>query len=139
MFMLKINPKLLQEAFPINKVEVFFDAEDHSNFLGFTWEMISQGRVPVGLDTSDTDFNEIGKTGGEKQHTLTVNEIPSHKHNVSFSTQLGNAEQRLALGSNSGITGITGVYGTPTVNSGGDKPHNNLQPYIVMAFWKRIA
>lgn len=139
MFMLKLNPKLLQEAFPINKVEVFFDAEDHSNFLGFTWEMISQGRVPVGLDTSDTDFNEIGKTGGEKTHTLTVNEMPSHKHNVSFSTVLGNAEQRLALGANSGTTGTTGVYGTPTVNAGGNQPHNNLQPYIVMAFWKRIA
>lgn len=94
-----------------------------------------KGRTVVGLNSSDTDFKTLGKTGGEKTHKLTVNEMPSHKHNVSFSTQLGNAEQRLALGSNSGgTTGTTGVYGTPTVDAGGNQPHNNLQPYIVLNY-----
>ena len=72
MFMLSLNPKLLQEPFPINKVEVFFDDLDHSNFLGYTWEMVSQGRFPVGLDTNDTDFNIIGKTGGEFFESLSA-------------------------------------------------------------------
>ena len=76
MFML--NPKLYEEAFPINKVEVFFDALDHSNFLGFKWQQVGKGRVPVGLDTSDSDFNTVGKMGGEKTHKLTIAEMPSH-------------------------------------------------------------
>lgn len=38
-----------------------------------------QGRVPVGL-SSENDFDELGKTGGEKSHTLTVDEMPSHTH-----------------------------------------------------------
>lgn len=133
MFML--NPKLLSEAFPVNKVEVFFDAEDHSNFLGFNWEMISQGKMPIGLNTSDTDFNLIGKTGGEKMHTLTVDEIPSHQHRMASYTGSGSTND----GYNAYVG--NGVYraGLYTNNTGGGEPHNNMPPYIVMAFWKRIA
>lgn len=131
--MLKLNPKLLQEAFPINKVEVFFDAEDHSNFLGFTWEMISQGRVPVGLDTSDTNFNEIGKTGGEKTHKLTIDEMPKHRHDMNYGSSLGGD------GSGYAFSGTVGSGPAAMFYAGSNQPHNNLQPYIVMAFWKRIA
>lgn len=139
--MLKLNPKLLQEAFPINKVEVFFDAEDHSNFLGFTWEMISQGRVPVGLDNTDKDFNKIGQTGGEKTHTLTINEMPKHNHSlVGYRATTADASatdkrpRLYAQGSGSAWDGGDSIQPT-----GVGQEHNNLQPYIVMAFWKRVA
>ena len=140
--MLKLNPKLLQEAFPINKVEMFFDAEDHSNFLGFTWELISQGRVPVGLDTSDTDFNEIGKTGGEKTHKLTIDEMPTHDHNVTKNTNdnlVLMAQAQNKFGDAGTGTGSGWYWNRGIPKQGGNKSHNNLQPYIVMAFWKRIA
>ena len=132
MFML--NGKLLSNAFPINKVEVFFDDLDHSDFLGFTWERVGSGKVPVGLDTSDTDFNTIGKTGGEKTHKLTVNEMPKHSHSYTKMTDS-------SYFNNNGSGVISGYYNTfpDTGTAGGDQPHNNLQPYIVMAFWKRIA
>ena len=38
------------------------------------------GRVPVGYASSDTDFNAVGNTGGEKTHKLTTTEMPSHGH-----------------------------------------------------------
>ena len=145
MFML--NPKLLAEAFPINKVEVFFDAEDHSNFLGFQWEMVSQGKMPIGLNTSDADFNSIGKTGGEKAVTLTLNEVPPHYHYLNNN---GNDDTRLTM--NAAPTGGNNynVYmdsASSTENgpyivtnySGGGQQHNNMPPYIVMAFWRRVA
>lgn len=128
-----LNPKLLAEAFPINKVEVFFDAEDHSNFLGFQWEKVSQGRIPIGLDNTDTDFNTIGKIGGEKEHTLTIDEIPPHSHPLAVE------------GGSSGRYGAKLQQGNTTtdnfaiINNGGGQAHNNMPPYIVMAFWKRIA
>lgn len=134
MFML--NPKLLSEVFPINKVEVFFDAENHSNFLGFQWEMVSQGKVPIGLDTSDTDFNEIGKTGGEKEVTLGIEHIPPHDHNDGKINEAITAND----GGRSAVIVHKSESGTiPTTKTGGGQPHNNMPPYMVMAFWKRVA
>lgn len=127
------NPKLLSEAFPINKVEVFFDAEDHSNFLGFQWEMVSQGKMPIGLNTSDTDFNLIGKTGGEKEVTLTIAQIPPHSHELYCSGTGGNSSSLQRVTNN-------GVWdANKTKSTGGGQPHNNMPPYIVMAFWRRVA
>ena len=38
------------------------------------------GRVPVGYNSADTDFATVGHTDGEKTHTLSVTELPSHRH-----------------------------------------------------------
>ena len=95
-----------------------------------------KGKVTIGQDTIDTDFNTIGKTGGEKEHTLTIDEMPAHNHNLNGYTDMvsntGNEYYKTVKGSNS--------YGIGnTKNSGGDQAHNNLQPYQVVAYWKRIA
>lgn len=131
MFML--NPKLLVEAFPINKVEVFFDALDHSNFLGFSWELIAEGKFPVGYDPNDTDYNQVGKTGGEKEHILTVEEMPKHRHNMNYGDALG------GNGTGYAYSGTIGSGPAAMLPAGNDQPHENRPPYIVMAFWKRIA
>ena len=44
-------------------------------------------RIPVGKDSNDTDFNLLGNTGGEKTHTLTIQEMPSHNHPVYIDEQ----------------------------------------------------
>lgn len=120
------------EIFPINKVEIFYDNLDHSDYLGYSWELISQGRVPVGLDVNDTDFNEIGKLGGEKKHKLTVDEMPAHTHGIST---MGGSE----LASGYSYVNGGGYNNAFTQATGGNQPHNNMQPYIVMAFWRRVA
>lgn len=127
-----LNRELLNALLPINKVELFYDDLDHSNYFGYTWELISQGRVPVGLDVNDTDFNEIGKIGGEKKHKLTVNEMPAHTHGIST---MGGSELASGYSYANG-----GSYNNAfTQATGGNQPHNNMQPYIVMAFWRRVA
>ena len=63
------------EIFPINKVEIFYDNLDHSDYLGYSWELISQGRVPVGLDVNDTDFNEIGQEVYYLLHGVTAHAL----------------------------------------------------------------
>jgi microcystin-dependent protein len=97
-------------------------------------------RVPVGKDSSDSDFNTLGKTGGEKTHTLTVDEMPSHSHqfravrdaiNTDSQGTDGNAKSINGQGNNTGFT----PYGVDSIqDAGGDQPHNNLQPYIVTNF-----
>lgn len=90
-----------------------------------------KGRTLVGKDSTDTDFNELGKTGGEKTHTLTVDEMPSHKHELIVNKQQGgvNAALQPTWGTAFSSTDSGSVLAT-----GGDQPHNNLQPHIVTNF-----
>ena len=110
---------------PVGKVEVFFDNNDHGNYLGFTWERTSIGRVPVGIDSSDTDFDTIGETGGEK--------INSELHCGSSTWGLTN--------STPGYMDRTIVRANPISQDHTEisAEISNLQPYQVMAFWKRIS
>lgn len=107
------------------------------------------GRVPVGVDSTQTEFNAVGKTGGAKQHTLTANEIPHHVHDMSHIHPVqwmnfninGNTH---GVGSGDRVTTIgTGPYQYPielppvyqnTGGAGGGLPHNNLQPYISLRY-----
>jgi microcystin-dependent protein len=118
-----------------------------------------QGRVPVGKDTSQTEFDALGETGGAKTHTLTVDQMPSHthtqnSHNHSHRQWIFNGAghgggNRYGFGyaANTGAANDTGAasssgevqYGNyPTTatnqNTGGGQAHNNLQPYLVLNY-----
>jgi microcystin-dependent protein len=94
-----------------------------------------KGRVPVGLDSSQTEFNSLNKKGGEKTHTLTINEMPSHNHRT----------EEIAAGLYSGwgnksdngwvSAAVQGTGGNWNVGyTGGGQAHNNLQPYITVNY-----
>lgn len=93
-----------------------------------------KGRVPVGLNSNDTDFDTLGETGGEKAHTLTVQEMPTHNHAVSTNINCS------SFGTNNAL--VRGAGGEIEVkdssqyinNSGDGQAHNNLQPYIVLNY-----
>lgn len=126
--------EVMNLIYPVNSIVIKADNEDYSDWLGFEWERTLIGRVPVGIDSSDSDFNAIGKVGGEKEHTLTIDEIPDHSHGAAISGGTGNVYT-----AGSFLSGQSPLYYIPTNAVGGDQPHNNLQPYQVVAFWKRIA
>lgn len=141
-----LNPKLLVEAFPINKVEVFFDALDHSDFLGFTWERIAEGKFPVGYNPNDSDYNQIGKTGGEKAHKLEKEELPPtyiYPNEGNNDPIIGGFDTTTGVNYYSLKTGVTNnnspklTANNPIMHTA--LAHENRPPYIVMAFWKRIA
>jgi len=86
-----------------------------------------KGRVSVGHDTAQTEFDVLGETGGEKTHQLTVAELPAHTH--SFYTLA-----QLTVGGGPGYYGLWGDGGSTTGSTGSDAPHNNLEPYIVLNY-----
>lgn len=106
-----------------------------------TWQSWGTGRVPVGVDTNQTEFNSVEKTGGEKTHTLTRAEMPTHTHGAN-SQWVGYADSGTWLSIPSGSGFQTGTYersGYTTQSAGGGDAHNNLQPYITCYMYKRIS
>ena len=101
---------------------------------GGTWQLWGQGKVPVGIDTTDTDFDTIEKTGGTKNVTLTIDQIPPHQHVMPSTAKFGNPGNV-----NFGASGDWKGGDYFTWPAGGGQPHNNLQPYITCYMWKKTA
>lgn len=120
--------------YPVGSIYLSVNDTNPSTWFGGTWEQIAKGRTLVGVDTSDTDFNTVKKIGGEKNHTLTINEMPSHTHNIIRS---GNS-------SSPGYSSFfqSSVYSgenSPLSSTGGNQPHNNIPPYFTCYIWCRTA
>ena len=131
------------DAYPIGSI--YMNASNSANpasLLGFgTWASFGAGRVLVGLDSTQSEFNSIGETGGAKTaaHTLTTAEIPSHTHTIqgrNYNISLHDIAGTVLEPYNTSH----GSAQTPTTNStGGDQPHNNMPPYLATYMWKRTA
>ena len=118
---------------------------------GTTWTPFGEGKVLVGVDPADTtdeDFDIVGKEGGAKTHTLTEDEMPSHRHSEGIPRDSNGTDDNYALYSTAGSdesilfehdTGYTGGVGATDTTAGVTSAHNNLQPYITVYMWKRTA
>jgi microcystin-dependent protein len=92
-----------------------------------------KGRVIVGKDASDSDFDTLNETQGSKTHTLTTDEMPNHRHETYASRQTNTT----ATGSNGRLTGLTSSPGANQGNTsyeGGGNAHNNIQPSLVLNY-----
>ena len=137
----KLGGKTLAEImltlYPVGAVYISANSTSPASLFGGTWESIG-GRFLLGADAT----YEAGSTGGEKDHTLTLNEIPSHNHKGIFITGIG----MVWKGSyNTGTTyGVdTGEQGSDSIfytgPAGGDRAHNNMPPYLAVYIWKRVS
>ena len=147
----EIAQSFLDTIYPIGSI--YTNATNSTNpgtLLGFgTWTAFGAGRVPVGIDSGDTDFDTAEETGGAKTHTLTIDEMPAHDHIPNRNTYDShnyllrkNSNGAGSVGDLDTTVGEPGLRGTdaafPEIEGGGSD-HNNLQPYIVVYMWKRTA
>lgn len=120
---------LLSLVFPIGSTYVTQTNTNPNTILGFgTWERL-KGKVCLGLDEDDNDLKTIGNTGGEKAHTLTLNEIPV---NQIITTNVSSA-------ATDGYIMRGGYTKAAGYNMGGqNQSHNNMPPYEVVGYmWIR--
>ena len=85
-------------------------------------------RVPVCIDSWQTEFDVLGETGGAKTHSLSVAEMPAHTHTFWIGVGGGGASIPGQVSDNTVDTTVT------TNSNGSGTAHNNLQPYIVLNY-----
>lgn len=120
-----------QGAYPVGAIYLSVTEVDPSSLFGGTWERIG-GRFLLGADSAYA----AGSTGGEAAHTLTVDEMPRHNHEIDNLNTSGNttpfmtvqAQDKKGYGGN-----------MHTMYAGGGKAHNNLPPYLAVYMWQRVS
>lgn len=152
---------------PIGGLYFSTNSTNPATSLGYgTWSAFGTGKMFVGFDSGQTEFDTDEETGGAKTVTLTTGEIPAHTHGnksltgaayfhgASSATVLTTnvsgilSGQSLRTSYRSGGSNIGGAnsYDGFAVDAshehtsvGGGGSHNNLPPYIVIRAWKRTA
>ena len=129
------------ELYPVGSIYMSTNNTSPASMFGGTWEQIKDKFL---LSAGDT--YSAGSTGGEATHTLTINEMPSHNHQLRCSTTdywsgvpyfltksaaSGNADGEILQGPNVDWSGVGAT--------GGSQAHNNMPPYLVVYCWKRIS
>ena len=129
-------------AYPVGSVYTSVVATNPNSLLGVgTWAAFGAGRVLVGINASDSDFNTVEEVGGAKtdSHTLSINEIPSHVHGYTGVQGTGNPDgssDSVAAGQPTSYPRLTEL---DYEGGGAAHSHDIVQPYIVVYFWKRTA
>ena len=135
------------DAHPVGSYYWSNDSTSPATLFGGTWESLPAGYTLIAQGSGSDSFGsftyEAGKQYGERKHQLTIDEMPSHHHQYdrkpkSFSnTKLyddgpqSNCIQSARAASNDEIAS--------TLDSGGNIPHNNIQPVVAGYCWCRTA
>ena len=140
---------LVDLIYPVGSVYISFNNKaDPSVLFGGTWERIRNRFL-----WAATENGVMGETGGEESHTLTVEEMPSHKGHLSAGIagtapyEKGNYKGYLNSSTMTAYGDIGRGWNVYSGNEmhpasesvGGGKPHNNMPPFIQVAMWKRTA
>jgi hypothetical protein len=137
----KLATAVLELSYPIGSIYTnASDSTNPSSILGFgTWTAFGTGQVLVGLDAGQAEFDTLGESGGAKTHTLSEGELPNHTHDVSLISRGGNSAGIVRSPAWCSDDAALPAQSVTSLGNGGDQPHNNLQPYIVVHMWKRTA
>ena len=137
-------------VYPVGSIYMSVNSANPSTLFGGTWSAWGTGRVPVGIDAGQTEFDAVEETGGAKTHTnpLSANgQAQGNLHDTgagsntfldgrAVATAAFTSTHRLSVsGTLSGITGnVMGLALAGATDAG-----SSLQPYIVCYMWKRTA
>lgn len=130
------NP-LLDLIHPVGSIYWSTNITSPETLFGGTWEQIKDTFILAAGDSYSA-----GSTGGEANHTLTIDELPSHRHYLKYgNVYIGYLNSNAAQSNNQAlykynVSREDALYGE---DMGGNQPHNNMPPYLVAYCWKRTA
>lgn len=127
---------LSQMVYPVGSIYMSVNSTSPATLFGGTWERI-QDTFLLAAGTN----HAAGSTGGEENHALTVNEMPTHHHEGLY---WGTLSTPLCLNSGGNPlrlshTGSGAENSFWTGETGGGQAHNNMPPYLAVYVWKRTA
>ena len=146
--------RMWDTIYPVGSIYISMNGTNPGEIWGGTWVPWGSGRVPVGINGGDTDFNTVGKTGGSKSS------VASHTHTFSASWGGRPTDNNSAYDTQWGGTNFSVSQNSSTVNrvlstvssakryldyvlSGSTSTtgtsNGNLQPYITCYMWHRTA
>jgi hypothetical protein len=107
---------------PVGSIFMSVSSTNPTNYFGGTWSLWGSGRVPVCVNTSDSDFSSSEKTGGSKTVTLTTSQMPSHTHTIYQGMSDGRTTVR--FGGHYSSTGGSNIYNTSVRGTTNDETTN---------------
>lgn len=140
---IKVGGTTYDIAYPIGSIYLSVNDTSPAELFGGTWEQLKDRFLLAAGDTY-----AAGSTGGEATHKLTIDEMPSHRHEMPewlwvVSAGYANGTHNIQGANGHGNT-VTYNDGKKTqtqysVSVGGGSAHNNMPPYLTVYMWKRIA
>ena len=121
----------IDNIYPVDSIYLSMSNTNPGEIFGGTWEQIKD-RFLLAAGDDKTG----GKTGGEETHTLTIDEIPSHNHEIK-ATYTASTPVRTKI-YRGGQTDDMITVSDAVQNTGGGQPHNNMPPYLVVYMWRRV-
>lgn len=129
----KLAQCISRPAIPSGAVLAF----DRTNGCPVGWQDMGRewrGRTLVAAVPQPGDSFGFGRTGGSETHSLTVDEMPAHRHSLFLSNQDGNGSG-IDAANNNANGGVANPNRMENVGEG--QPHNNMPPYVALYFCKK--
>lgn len=136
---------LVNVIYPVGSIYMSVSKTSPSTLFGGKWEEWGAGRVPVGVDTDQTEFNIVEKTGGKKEQPLraSIGAVSADVGTIGYAATSATPNHNVYNGVIWGNRGDTSTprpatHATEVWQADGTGP-TTVQPYITCYMWKRIA
>ena len=134
---------LKDDIYPVGAIYMSVSSTSPASLFGGTWTQWGSGRVPIGINSSDSDFNTVEKTGGSKEYELRalIGAVGGNVNTIGYDSEEvvpGYGSYDMVLDASAGAKPQGASNTTRVVKSDGN-PATTVQPYITCYMWKRVS